>query len=158
MLHRLRRYNEASGALLTSTLMDYALPMAEHNPALIADTIKTPSPLNPPGARGVGEAGCIARRRRAGCAGATGHHNYRHATHAGKGVGAGDYHQSKVKPMEYDATGTTGVGLIHMEENCVIIVFEKRRTYVNHCNRRTFPGLWVQRGDDEKCPQSKRGL
>ena len=54
------KYNEASGALLTSMLMDYALPRAEHNPALVTDNIETPSPLNPLGAKGVGEAGCIA--------------------------------------------------------------------------------------------------
>jgi len=28
-------------------------------------------------------------------------------------------------------------------ENIVIIVFQNRSTYENHCNRRTFPGLWL---------------
>jgi len=55
-----------------------------------------------------------------------------------------------VKLVEYNVTGTSGVDFIHIEENCMIIVFEKRRTYENHCNRRTFPGLWVQRGNEEK--------
>ena len=53
-------YDEASGQLLTSTLMDYALPKAEQVPAFVIDTIETPSPYNPLGAKGVGEAGCIA--------------------------------------------------------------------------------------------------
>jgi len=88
------KYNEASGALFTSTLMDYALPRTEHNPALVTDTNETPSPLNSLGARGVMRSGLhrgIARhrRRRAECTGASGHQNNRHATHAGKGVGAG---------------------------------------------------------------------
>jgi aerobic carbon-monoxide dehydrogenase large subunit len=54
------RYDEASGQLLTSTLMDYTLPTAEQIPAFITDTVETPSPYNPLGAKGVGEAGCIA--------------------------------------------------------------------------------------------------
>ncbi len=52
-------YDEASGQLLTSTLMDYALPTAEQVPAFVIDTVETPSPYNPLGAKGVGEAGCI---------------------------------------------------------------------------------------------------
>ena len=54
------KYDEASGTLLTSTLMDYALPRAEQVPVFVTDTVETPSPLNPLGAKGVGEAGCIA--------------------------------------------------------------------------------------------------
>ncbi len=54
------KYDEASGALLTSTLMDYTLPGAEQVPSFVIDTLETPSPLNPLGAKGVGEAGCIA--------------------------------------------------------------------------------------------------
>ncbi len=54
------KYDESSGQLLTGTLMDYALPTAEQIPAFITDTVETPSPYNPLGAKGVGEAGCIA--------------------------------------------------------------------------------------------------
>jgi aerobic carbon-monoxide dehydrogenase large subunit len=54
------KYDEASGTLLTGTLMDYALPRAEQVPVFVTDTVETPSPLNPLGAKGVGEAGCIA--------------------------------------------------------------------------------------------------
>ena len=54
------KYDEASCALLTSTLMDYTLPGAAQIPAFVTDTVETPSPLNPLGAKGVGEAGCIA--------------------------------------------------------------------------------------------------
>ena len=53
-------YDEASGQLLTSTLMDYTLPSAEQVPSFITETVETPSPYNPLGAKGVGEAGCIA--------------------------------------------------------------------------------------------------
>ena len=51
-------YDE-DGQLLTGTLMDYALPLAKELPAFITDFVETPSPLNPVGAKGVGEAGCI---------------------------------------------------------------------------------------------------
>ena len=53
-------YDEASGQLLTSTLMGYTLPTAEQVPAFVTETVETPSPHNPLGAKGVGEAGCIA--------------------------------------------------------------------------------------------------
>lgn len=46
--------------LLTGSLMDYAIPRAAHVPRLkLAHTV-TPSPLNPLGAKGVGEAGATA--------------------------------------------------------------------------------------------------
>jgi aerobic carbon-monoxide dehydrogenase large subunit len=51
-------YNQ-DGQLLTSTLMDYALPLADEVPDFVTDLIETPSPLNPLGVKGVGEAGCI---------------------------------------------------------------------------------------------------
>jgi aerobic carbon-monoxide dehydrogenase large subunit len=48
------------GQLLTGTFMDYALPRADEVPVpLLAKTV-TPSPRNPLGAKGLGEAGCIA--------------------------------------------------------------------------------------------------
>jgi len=52
-------YNETSGQLLSSTLMDYTLPNAEQVPGFVTEAIETPSPHNPLGAKGVGEAGCI---------------------------------------------------------------------------------------------------
>ncbi len=56
-------YEEAiydqDGQPLAGTLMDYTLPIAEQIPGLVVDAIETPSPLNPLGAKGVGEAGCI---------------------------------------------------------------------------------------------------
>ena len=67
---RLRR----DGQLLTGTLMDYAMPTAEQLPVFELDRTVTPTPVNPLGAKGVGEAGTIGshagrrqrRRRRAG--------------------------------------------------------------------------------------------
>jgi aerobic carbon-monoxide dehydrogenase large subunit len=53
-------YNEDSGQLLTSRLMDYSLPRVGQIPAFVTNTVETPSPHNPLGAKGVGEAGCIA--------------------------------------------------------------------------------------------------
>ncbi|HWZ20840.1 MAG TPA: xanthine dehydrogenase family protein molybdopterin-binding subunit [Ktedonobacteraceae bacterium] len=50
---------DQDGQLLTSTLMDYALPLADEVPGFVTDLIETPSPLNPLGVKGVGEAGCI---------------------------------------------------------------------------------------------------
>jgi aerobic carbon-monoxide dehydrogenase large subunit len=51
-------YDE-SGQLLSSTLMDYTLPNAMQVPAFITDVVETPSPINPLGAKGVGEGGTI---------------------------------------------------------------------------------------------------
>ena len=48
------------GQLLTGTLMDYAVPRADDMPAVTIEKMHTPSPLNPLGAKGLGEAGCIA--------------------------------------------------------------------------------------------------
>ncbi len=50
---------DQDGQLLTGTLMDYALPNAEQVPAFVTATVETPTPINPLGAKGVGEAGCI---------------------------------------------------------------------------------------------------
>jgi carbon-monoxide dehydrogenase large subunit len=51
---------DADGQLLTGTLMDYAVPRAEDVPPVTIDKMHTPSPRNPLGAKGLGEAGCIA--------------------------------------------------------------------------------------------------
>jgi carbon-monoxide dehydrogenase large subunit len=48
------------GQLLTGTLMDYAVPRAEDVPPVTIEKMHTPSPRNPLGAKGLGEAGCIA--------------------------------------------------------------------------------------------------
>lgn len=50
----------ADGQLLTSSLLDYALPLARQLPAFTTTFVETPSPTNPLGAKGVGEAGCLA--------------------------------------------------------------------------------------------------
>jgi aerobic carbon-monoxide dehydrogenase large subunit len=47
------------GQLVTGTLMDYAIPRADEVPPVIIEKTCTPSPRNPLGAKGVGEAGCI---------------------------------------------------------------------------------------------------
>jgi len=50
---------DGDGQLLTGSLMDYALPRAADMPAVAFGRLVTPSPLNPLGAKGVGEAGTI---------------------------------------------------------------------------------------------------
>jgi carbon-monoxide dehydrogenase large subunit len=50
---------DASGQLLTGSLLDYALPRAADMPAIALETMATPSPANALGARGVGESGSI---------------------------------------------------------------------------------------------------
>jgi carbon-monoxide dehydrogenase large subunit len=52
-------YDEA-GNLLTSTLADYLVPSAAELPNFTLDSTVTPSPSNPLGVKGVGEAGTIA--------------------------------------------------------------------------------------------------
>ena len=51
-------YDE-QGQLITGTLMDYAVPRAHHVPHFELDRTETPSPVNPLGVKGVGEAGTI---------------------------------------------------------------------------------------------------
>jgi aerobic carbon-monoxide dehydrogenase large subunit len=50
---------DQDGQLLTGTLMDYSLPIAEMVPTYETDFVETPSPTNPLGAKGVGESGTI---------------------------------------------------------------------------------------------------
>ena len=51
-------YDE-DGQLVTGSLMDYAVARAEDLPTLEFDRTETPSPVNPMGVKGVGEAGTI---------------------------------------------------------------------------------------------------
>jgi carbon-monoxide dehydrogenase large subunit len=51
-------YSE-TGQLLTASFMDYLLPTALDVPAMEVQHLETPSPLNPLGVKGVGEAGAI---------------------------------------------------------------------------------------------------
>jgi len=52
-------YDE-NGQLVSGTLMDYAVPTAAMVPAYETDRTVTPSPVNPMGVKGAGEAGTIA--------------------------------------------------------------------------------------------------
>jgi carbon-monoxide dehydrogenase large subunit len=51
-------YDEG-GQLVTGSLMDYAIPRATDVPRFELDTTVTPTPVNPLGAKGVGEAGTL---------------------------------------------------------------------------------------------------
>ncbi len=50
---------DAEGQLLTGSLMDYALPRAENLPMYETSHTTTPTPVNPLGIKGIGEAGTI---------------------------------------------------------------------------------------------------
>jgi aerobic carbon-monoxide dehydrogenase large subunit len=47
------------GQLLTGTLLDYAVPTAADLPPIATGSLESPSPLNPLGAKGIGESGTI---------------------------------------------------------------------------------------------------
>ncbi|MGQ9480702.1 xanthine dehydrogenase family protein molybdopterin-binding subunit [Chloroflexus sp.] len=50
---------DANGQLLSGTLMDYAIPRADLFPPFTVDKTETPTPLNPLGVKGIGEAATI---------------------------------------------------------------------------------------------------
>jgi carbon-monoxide dehydrogenase large subunit len=52
-------YEPESGQLLTGNLADYEMPGAREMPSFITERTETPTPVNPLGAKGVGEAGSI---------------------------------------------------------------------------------------------------
>jgi len=53
------RYDE-QGQLISGSLMDYTVPVAGFFPQFQTDRTETPSPLNPLGAKGIGEAATVA--------------------------------------------------------------------------------------------------
>ena len=50
---------DENGQLLNASFMDYLLPTALDVPNIESDHVTTPSPLNPMGSKGAGEAGAI---------------------------------------------------------------------------------------------------
>lgn len=50
---------DENGQLLNASFMDYLLPTADTVPHIETDHVETPSPLNPLGIKGAGEAGAI---------------------------------------------------------------------------------------------------
>ncbi|CAN5400727.1 molybdopterin-dependent oxidoreductase [soil metagenome] len=53
-------YDPDTGQLMTGSLLDYAVPRAEHVPSIRSSFQETPSPTNPIGVKGIGESGSIA--------------------------------------------------------------------------------------------------
>jgi carbon-monoxide dehydrogenase large subunit len=51
--------HDAEGIPLSATLLDYGAPTANELPAFETEATITPSPLNPLGAKGIGESGTI---------------------------------------------------------------------------------------------------
>ena len=95
------------GNLQTTTLTDYLVPGAPEVPALKLERTVTPSPTNPLGVKGIGEAGTIgatpavmnAVRRRPG---AVRDPRHRHAGGAGEGV---DGHRSGASSRRFQRGG-----------------------------------------------------
>ena len=54
------QYDDASGQMLTGTLLDYMIPTMAEMPLFELDRTVTPSPTNELGVKGIGEAGTIA--------------------------------------------------------------------------------------------------
>ena len=54
-----RMVYDESGQLLNASFMDFLMPYASEVPQIETDHLETPSPLNPLGIKGAGEAGCI---------------------------------------------------------------------------------------------------
>ncbi len=52
-------YDLSTGQLLSASLMDYAMPRAEHAPDFVFETRNVPCRTNPLGVKGAGEAGAI---------------------------------------------------------------------------------------------------
>jgi aerobic carbon-monoxide dehydrogenase large subunit len=50
---------DPDGTPMTSTFVDYALPTAADTPSLETSNTETPTPLNPLGAKGIGESATI---------------------------------------------------------------------------------------------------
>jgi CO/xanthine dehydrogenase Mo-binding subunit len=50
---------DSSGQLLNASFMDFLMPYASEVPFIEIDHLETPSPLNPLGVKGAGEAGVI---------------------------------------------------------------------------------------------------
>jgi aerobic carbon-monoxide dehydrogenase large subunit len=55
-----RGHYDENGQLLSGSMMDYALPRADHFPMIEEGRTETPSPHNPLGVKGAGEMGTIA--------------------------------------------------------------------------------------------------
>ena len=53
-------YEEQSGQLLTASFLDYALPRADDLPPLDITLAELPTAVNALGAKGAGQAGCMA--------------------------------------------------------------------------------------------------
>ena len=58
-LYEEAHYDPDSGQLLSGSLLDYAIPRADLLPAIRTQLQETPSPVNPLGAKGIGESGAI---------------------------------------------------------------------------------------------------
>ncbi len=54
-----RMVYDETGQLLNASFMDFLMPYASEVPSVEIDHLETPSPLNPLGVKGAGEAGCI---------------------------------------------------------------------------------------------------
>jgi aerobic carbon-monoxide dehydrogenase large subunit len=52
--------HQPDGTLANASSMDFLVPYAREIPSVAVPHLETPTPINPLGVKGVGEAGCIA--------------------------------------------------------------------------------------------------
>ena len=107
-----------NGQLISGELMDYAIPKATMMPWIESSHTVTPSPVNPLGVKGVGEAGtigCVAGlgELRGGCAEPAGRAAHRYADDAGKDLEAAAAGRSGMiaQNFEYSAPDHAAGGL-----------------------------------------------
>ena len=120
-------YDE-NGQNLTGTLVDYLVPSAAEMPRMDSARTVTPSPSNPMGVKGIGEAGTIAascgrRQRRGGCALGARCPAPRDADAAGARVGghsAGEGGQLMIpEAFTYERAGSVAEALEHMGQGAL---------------------------------------
>ena len=58
-LCELTAYDPETGQLLSGSFQDYAMPRAEHVPAVVSELVEIPARTNPLGIKGIGESGTI---------------------------------------------------------------------------------------------------
>ena len=58
-LCELTAYDPETGQLLSGSFQDYAMPRAEHVPAVVSELVEIPACTNPLGIKGIGESGTI---------------------------------------------------------------------------------------------------
>ena len=117
---------DADGNPVTGTLVDYAIITATELPSFELLASETPATVNPLGAKGIGEAGHDRRhardaelRHRRGQP--PRHPPYRHATHAGQGLGRDQ--RSEGEPVKVTVTVNGGEVAAEVADRTLLVHF-----------------------------------